>query len=56
MIQFIGIYEWINSGACIFKDIGDIQAYLHAGEKIFSKILKVFFRYGESEESLRSEK
>ena len=56
IIQFIEIYEWINSVACIFKDIGDIQHICMLGEKIFSKILKVFFRYGESEESLRSEK
>ena len=43
IIQFIEIYEWINSVACIFKDIGHIQLMCVLREKNLFQIFCEFF-------------
>ena len=56
IIEFIGIYEWIHSFACIFKDIGDVQLICMLREKnLFQIFFVIFLRCTKNEESWNSE-
>ena len=55
IIEFIGIYEWIHSFACIFKDIGVVQLIWMLREKKYFKFFVNFLRCTKNEESWNSE-
>ena len=55
IIEFIGIYEWSNSVASIFKDIGDIQLICMLREKNYSKFFVNVLWCTKNEESWNSE-
>ena len=55
IIEFIEIYEWIISVACIFEHIGYVQLICMLQEKKYFKFFVIFLRCTKSEESWNSE-